>query len=209
MRQSVRPSDALAGLKAGIFKSSIVMGSPIPSEQQRWPRNWSHCGRKSCWAWEPLPLSHYSARAAQIPIVFIGVPDPIGAGFVASLARPGGNLTGTLLNEPSVVGKWLAMLKEIRPQLARTAVLFNPKTSPYRSAYGIAAAARSLAIELVECEIAGAPDIERNLSDFAHAAANGGLLVPPDFTAWRSTAISLRTGREAPASRCLHGPILG
>ena len=55
--------------------------------------------------------------------MFVGVIDPIGGGLVASLARPGGNLTGTLLNEEGIVGKWLAMLKEMAPQLARVAIL--------------------------------------------------------------------------------------
>jgi putative ABC transport system substrate-binding protein len=58
-----------------------------------------------------------------IPIVFVGAIDPVGAGLVATLARPGGNLTGTLLNEEGIVGKWLAMLKEMAPQLARVAIL--------------------------------------------------------------------------------------
>ena len=66
-----------------------------------------------------------------IPIVFVGVIDPVGAGLVASLARPGGNLTGTLLNEEGIVGKWLAMLKEMAPQLARVAILFNAKMDEF------------------------------------------------------------------------------
>src|SRR5215831_10714544 len=85
-----------------------------------------------------------------IPIVFVGVIDPIGGGLVASLARPGGNLTGTLLNEEGVIGKWLAMLTEIAPRLARVAVLLNPKTNefaPYRQT--AEANAHSLGIELV------------------------------------------------------------
>ena len=61
--------------------------------------------------------------------MFSGVIDPVGAGLITSLAKPGGNLTGTLLYEESIVGKWLAMLKEISPQLARVAVLTNPKTT--------------------------------------------------------------------------------
>ena len=67
-----------------------------------------------------------------VPIVFVGITaDPIGSGFVASLARPGGNLTGLTMFEASVSGKWLAMLKEIAPHLARAALVFNPKTAPY------------------------------------------------------------------------------
>ena len=62
--------------------------------------------------------------------MFVNVADPIGAGFVASLARPGGNVTGLLLYEAGIVGKWLAMLKEIAPRLTRAALIANPKTTP-------------------------------------------------------------------------------
>jgi putative tryptophan/tyrosine transport system substrate-binding protein len=147
-------------------------------------------------------VSALQREGGATPIVFIGVPDPIGAGFVASLARPGGYLTGTLLNEPGVVGKWLAMLKEFTPQLARTAVMFNPRTSPYRSAYEATAeaAARLLGIELVTYEVASAADIERAVSDFARAP-NGGLMIPPDFTAAlnRDLIIELAAKHRLPA----------
>ena len=65
-----------------------------------------------------------------IPIVFIAVADPIGAGLVDTLARPGGNITGFLTYETTVTGKWLGMLKEIAPHLERAALVANPKTSP-------------------------------------------------------------------------------
>ena len=73
---------------------------------------------------------HRETRA--IPVVFVNVSDPIGAGFIASLARPGGNFTGVLHYEVGIVGKWLAMLKEIVPRLERVALVANPKTSPRR-----------------------------------------------------------------------------
>ena len=68
-------------------------------------------------------------ESRAIPIVFVNVSDPIGAGFIASLARPGGNLTGVLHYEAGIIGKWLAMLKEIAPRLARAALVANPKTT--------------------------------------------------------------------------------
>src|SRR5262245_60719067 len=70
-------------------------------------------------------------ESRTLPIVFVNVSDPIGSGFVASLARPGGNLTGMLQYEASITGKWLAMLKEISPTLTRAALLANPKTTPF------------------------------------------------------------------------------
>src|SRR5262249_23744326 len=77
------------------------------------------------------PTRALQQETQTIPIVFVGVADPIGSGFVASLARPGGNITGFLLFEPSITGKWLAMLKEIAPNLKRAALVINPKTAPY------------------------------------------------------------------------------
>jgi putative tryptophan/tyrosine transport system substrate-binding protein len=90
-------------------------------------------------------------ESRAIPIVFASIADPIGSGFVASLARPGGNMTGVMQYEASVAGKFLAMLKEIAPNLVRAAFVANPKASTYYNNYLSAAeaVAPSLAIELV------------------------------------------------------------
>src|SRR6266852_4005005 len=121
-------------------------------------------------------------ESRTIPIVFAQVSDPVGSGLVASLARPGGNLTGLLLYETGITGKWAAMLKEIAPQLERAALLATPKTTPYdyfvRSAE---ATAQSLAIELVPSPVENAADIERVITAFA-GTPNGGLLVLPSGT---------------------------
>ena len=79
----------------------------------------------------PPVVAAVRRETSVIPIVFIDVSDPIGPGFVASLARPGGNLTGMSNMEPGVVGKWLAMLKEIAPGLTRVALVANPKTTAF------------------------------------------------------------------------------
>jgi putative ABC transport system substrate-binding protein len=117
-----------------------------------------------------------------VPIVFVTVSDPIGSGFIASLARPGGNLTGALFYEEGIAGKWLAMLKEIAPRLARAALIANPKTTPYdyflRSAKAVAP---SLAIELVPSHVETAADIEHAIVTFARVP-DGGLVLPPDST---------------------------
>jgi ABC-type uncharacterized transport system substrate-binding protein len=135
-----------------------------------------------------------------IPIVFVGVSDPIGAGLIASLTRPGGNLTGVLNFEASIAGKWLAMLKEIVPRLTRTAFLANPNTTPYDYfLQAAAAAASSLAIELVPCPVENGADIERTIESFAHVP-NGGLVVPPDVTtsAHRDLIIALAAQHRLP-----------
>jgi putative ABC transport system substrate-binding protein len=136
-----------------------------------------------------------------IPIVFTSVSDPIGAGFVASLAHPGGNLTGVLLYEAGIVGKWLEMLKEIAPRLTRVALLGNPKTTPFHYFYRAAeAAAPSLAIELVPTIVENAADIERAIESFA-AAPNGGLAVLPDTTTLvhRDLVVALAARNSLPA----------
>jgi putative ABC transport system substrate-binding protein len=120
-------------------------------------------------------------ESRAIPIVFAGVADPIGSGFVASMPRPGGNITGLMLFEASVTGKWLAMLKEITPRLERAAFVVNPKTAPYYNYYLRAAESLSpsLGIELVPSLVENAADIERTIEAFARTP-NGGLLLPPD-----------------------------
>ena len=119
-----------------------------------------------------------------IPIVFTYVIDPIGAGFIASLAHPGGNLTGLMAYEPSAVGKWLGMLKEIAPQTVRVALLGNPKTAVYYD-YLLGAAqavAPSLGIEAVPSHIENdAADIERAIAAIA-SVPNSAMVVLPDST---------------------------
>jgi ABC-type uncharacterized transport system substrate-binding protein len=139
-----------------------------------------------------------------VPIVFVGITaDPISSGFVASLARPGGNLTGVVLFEATVIGKWLAMLKEIAPRLTRAALVFNPKTAPYYDDYLRAgeAAASSLAVEFVPLSIENATaDIERAMEAFARVP-NGGLVMLPDTTndVHRDLLIGLAAKHRLPA----------
>jgi putative ABC transport system substrate-binding protein len=74
-------------------------------------------------------------RTSDIPIVFAFVSDPLGSGFVRSFSESGGNLTGFIVMEPTVSGKWLALLKEIAPSITRVALLYNPTTAPYARYY--------------------------------------------------------------------------
>ena len=136
-----------------------------------------------------------------IPIVFVYVSDPVGTGLITSLARPGGNLTGMLLYEQGIAGKWLEMLKEIAPRLARAAILGNPKSGPYSYFLRyLQAAAPGLAIELVPSPVASAADIERTVKSFAREP-NGGLLLPPDQTtiSQRDLIVALAARHRLPA----------
>jgi putative tryptophan/tyrosine transport system substrate-binding protein len=145
-------------------------------------------------------------ESRTIPIVFVNVSDPIGSGFITTLARPGGNFTGVLLYEPSIVGKWLAMLKEISPRLERVALVANPKTTAYdyflRAAEAIAP---SLAIKLVPDPVATAADIKQAIESFA-GAPGGGLLLPPDGTVilHRDLVIALAAQHKLPAVYPFH-----
>jgi putative ABC transport system substrate-binding protein len=160
-----------------------------------------------------LILAHSTGAAAAlqresrtIPIVFVNVSDPIGSGFVASLARPGGNLTGVLHLEASIVGKWLAMLKEIAPRLTHAALLANRKTTPYdyflQSAQAVTS---SLAIDLVPSHVETAADIERAIETIARAP-DSGLVLPPDVTTvtHRDLVIALAARYRLPAVYPLH-----
>jgi putative ABC transport system substrate-binding protein len=119
-----------------------------------------------------------------IPIVFTSVSDPVGSGLVASLARPGGNITGLLFYEASITTKWISMLKEIVPGLARVALMANPKTTPYDYFLRAAeAAAPSLAIEIVPSRTETAADIDRNVEAVARTP-NSGIVFLPDGTSF-------------------------
>jgi len=136
-----------------------------------------------------------------IAIVFVEVSDPIGSGFIASLAHPGGNLTGIIQYEPGIAGKWLAMLKEIAPNIARVALLANPKGTAYdyflRNA---TATASSLGIEIISSPVDNVADIERSISSLARQD-NSGLLCPPEtfITAHRNLVIALAAKHRLPA----------
>ena len=123
-------------------------------------------------------------ETSTIPIVFTYVIDPIGAGFIESLARPGSNITGLMAYDPSAVGKWLSMLKEVAPQIARVALLGNPKSAAYYD-YLLGAAqavAPSLRIEAFPSRIENdAADIERAIAAVA-AMPNSGMVVLPEST---------------------------
>jgi putative tryptophan/tyrosine transport system substrate-binding protein len=140
-------------------------------------------------------------ETSSIPIVFAGVSDPIGSGFVGSLARPGGNLTGLISFEGSIVGKWLSMLKEIAPDVSRVAFLGNPKTGPFE--YFLRAGqleASSLEITLVPGVVETDADIRRNIESIA-STPNGSILVTADATtsAHRNVIIGLAAQHRLPA----------
>src|SRR5262245_29666598 len=119
----------------------------------------------------------------SIPIVFTNVSDPIGSGLVASLASPGGNITGFVNLESSLSGKWLNLLREIAPQVTRAALMFNPQTAPYASYYldTFQSAARALALDAIETPVHGAAEFEAAMTMLG-SQAGAGLVIMPDTT---------------------------
>jgi len=116
--------------------------------------------------------------AGTIPIVFVQVIDPVSNGFVASLARPGGNATGFTIIEYGFSGKWLELLKEVAPQLIRACVIRDPgDPSQVGQFAAIQSIAPSLGVTVTPVNVLDAPEIERALTAFARSA-NGGLIVP-------------------------------
>jgi putative tryptophan/tyrosine transport system substrate-binding protein len=120
-------------------------------------------------------------EARTIPIVFVIVSDPVGSGFVESLPRPGGNITGFINIEASLSGKWIEILKEIVPRIARATLMFNPDTATYIAFYQqpFEAAARASGIEPVAAPVRTAADIERVFDDLGKRP-DTGLVLPPD-----------------------------
>jgi putative ABC transport system substrate-binding protein len=136
-----------------------------------------------------------------VPIVFVTVIDPVGAGFVASLARPGGNATGFTMLEYGLSGKWLELLKEIAPSMTRAAVLRDPAIASGIGQFGaVQAVAPSLGVELTPVDVRDAPEIERAVTSFARSS-NGGLIVTPSplATRHRDLIITLAARHRLPA----------
>jgi putative ABC transport system substrate-binding protein len=121
-------------------------------------------------------------QSRTIPIVFVIVSDPVGSGFIESLARPGRNATGFVNLESTLVEKWVELLKEIAPKVSRAAMMFNPDTAPFAGYYmrPFEAAARSLAIEPIGAPVRDEADIERTIAGLAQDA-KGGLVIMTDI----------------------------
>jgi putative tryptophan/tyrosine transport system substrate-binding protein len=135
-----------------------------------------------------------------IPIVFVGVSDPVGSHFVASIARPGGSATGFTNFAPSMVGKWLEMLKQVAPGIARAAVIFNPKTAPGGGSFFLEpfeAVARSFAIEPIAAGVNDADEIASAVTVMARKPGGSLIIMPDAFTTVHRQLIILLSARYA------------
>ena len=206
-----RTKAQLAGLRDGLARLGWIEGSTIHIDYRFAGANLDQFSvlAKELIALHPEVIFSQSTpvtaalqkETRAIPIVFVEVSDPTGSGFIASLAHPGGNLTGIIQYEPGIAGKWLAMLKEIAPNLARVALLANPKGTAYEYFLRNAtAAASSLGIEIISSPVDNVADLEQSISSLARQH-NGGLLCPPEtfITAHRDLVIALAAKYRLPA----------
>jgi putative tryptophan/tyrosine transport system substrate-binding protein len=138
-----------------------------------------------------------------IPIVFAAVSDPVGAGFVASLPRPGGNITGFVNEEASLAGEWVELLTEIAPSVKRAAIMFDPDTAPGGGSYylpSFEAAARKLKVEPIAARVRSVAEIETVMTSLGREPGGGLVVMPNSFlVANRATIILQATRNNVPA----------
>jgi putative ABC transport system substrate-binding protein len=154
-------------------------------------------------AYAKAQLEPLARETRTIPIVFCGASAPVADGFVASFARPGGNITGFTQYEPSMVGKWLGALKEITPALARVAITVNPETAPMRGTFFLRefeSAASTFRVEPITSFVRSSADIESALAALAEKPNSGLIVAPETFTTTnRELFIALAERHKVPA----------
>jgi putative ABC transport system substrate-binding protein len=151
-------------------------------------------------------------QTRTIPIVFTGVGDPIGQGFVQGLARPGGNITGFGANDPTLMGKWLQLLQEIAPRVTRVAVIFNPDTALFSPLFNraIEAAGPSLGIMVTLAPVHDDPGIEEAIAAQAREPGGGVVSLPDPFNvAHRDVIIAAASRHSLPLIGTLQYPRAG
>ena len=148
-----------------------------------------------------LSVAPLKRSSRTLPIVFVGVVDPVGGGIVDNLARPGGNTTGFLVFEYSLGAKWLDLLRQIAPSVTRVAVLRDPDIPSGTAMFGvIQSAAQSVGLEVNPIGMRDAGEIERAVADFARSA-NGGLIVTigASVSVHRDLIVTLAARHKLPA----------
>jgi putative tryptophan/tyrosine transport system substrate-binding protein len=203
----------IAALRQALQKSGWTDGRNVRIES-RWIGH--DVERRNAYAVELVNLSPevifacFSAQLSallratrSIPIVFVGVSDPVESGYVASFARPGGNVSGFTFWEPSMGGKWLEALKELVPRLARVAIMMNPETITGRGAAILKTfetAAAALSVEPVTSAVGSVNDIEAAFAALSPQSDSGLFVAPDTFTqAHRELIIALAAQHRLPA----------
>jgi putative tryptophan/tyrosine transport system substrate-binding protein len=149
----------------------------------------------------PLAVAAFRQMTGKIPIIFVGVADPVGSGFVASLARPGGNITGFTLGEFTMSGKLLELLKQIAPQISRVSVIYNPQQVPQVGRLAtIQAIAPSLGLQMSGVSAANVDEIAQAIENLGAEPGRGVIVLPTPATITnRSLIIALMARHRLPA----------
>ena len=140
------------------------------------------------------------AETETIPIVFTEVSDPVGTGFVDSVAHPGRNATGFVDIEASLAGKWVEMLREVVPSMTRVGFLFNPRTAPENGSYYMSTfqeAARALAVEPVTAAVANPAELGAKVATLAAQGCSGLILMPDSFVLTQRHLIIAQIAQQA------------
>ena len=147
-----------------------------------------------------LPVAPLQQGTRTIPIVFVNAPDPVGAGFVQSMAHPGGNITGFLNFEYNMSGKWAELLKQIAPKVTRALVVRDPTSAAGIGQFAaVRSVAQSLNVELTPLNVRDTDEMERNVAAFA-GSGNGGMIVTAGGSgARRGVIISLAARHKLPS----------
>ncbi len=160
--------------------------------------------KPDCVLGQSTPVTAALMRATRtIPIVFVAVSDPIGSGFVTSMARPGGNITGFTVLHATIAGKYLEMLKEMVPQLAHAAIMYNPNSVPAGSTFfsgPFIESATKLKVRPITAEVHHRSEIEDAITKLGRESGSGLVLVPDNFmSVHRDLIISLTAQFRIPA----------
>jgi putative ABC transport system substrate-binding protein len=202
----------LSAFARGLAESGWMDGRNLRMEV-RWADNVDRMRKlvKELLDFQPdVILSHTTAVTAAlqretrtIPIVFVEVSDPVGAGFVASLPRPGGNLTGFINLEAAMGGKWFELLAQIAPGVKRAAAMFNPETAAGGGSYflpSFEAAARALKVEPIVAIVHSEAEIESVITLLGQESGSGLVIMPNSFVVGhRAQIISLAAQNNVPA----------
>jgi putative ABC transport system substrate-binding protein len=152
--------------------------------------------RLDCILGQSTPVVTALTRATRtIPIVFVTVTDPIGSGFVTSMARPGGNATGFTILQSTITAKYLSMLKQLTPRLVRAAIIYNPDSAPRSGAFfsqPFIDAAKEFNVEPITAQVHNSAEIESAVASLGAKPGSGLIVMPDNFTAlYRELFISL------------------
>jgi putative ABC transport system substrate-binding protein len=137
-------------------------------------------------------------ESGSIPIVFVNVTEPVEQGFVQTLARPGGNITGFSNFESMIGGKWLQLLKEVDPRIARVGILYNPQTAPFAGLFlrSVEEAAPGIGVEVAAVPVQSEADIEAVMTAFARRPGGGLVAIPDSFTAEHRDQVIAQAARN-------------